>query len=70
MVLALIILIAMAFGLLVSPLLSGAIFVLGAIAWVLLAVLRGNKEEGASAGGTEAHTAARMREEGRNASHR
>ena len=60
----------MAFGLLVSPLLSGAIFIVGAIAWVLLATLRSNQEEGPSAGGTEAHTAARMREEGRNASHR
>jgi hypothetical protein len=70
MVLALVVLIAMAFGLLVSPLLSGAIFILGAIAWVLLAVLKGRPEESPSAGGPEAHTAARMREEGRNAGHR
>ncbi|HTT95627.1 MAG TPA: hypothetical protein VMF55_13215 [Solirubrobacterales bacterium] len=70
MVLALIILIAMAFGFLVSPLVAGIVFVVGAVAWVLLAVMSGAKGESPSGGGPEAHTAARMRAEGRDASHR
>jgi hypothetical protein len=60
----------MAVGLLISPLIAVAIFLVGAIVWVLLSVMSGTKAESPPTGGTEAHTAARMREEGRNAGHR
>lgn len=70
MVLALILLIAIAFGFLFSPLIAGLIFIVGAVGFLALYGLSATKEESPSAGGPEAHTAARMRRAGRGARHR
>ena len=66
MVLVLILIVAIAFGFLVSPLIAGIIFIVGVVGYLLLAGFAGAKEESPSAGGTEAHTAARMRRGARN----
>jgi hypothetical protein len=66
MVFALIVIVAIAFGFLVSPLIAGVIFIVGAVGYLVLYGLGRRPEESPSAGGTEAHTAARMRRDARN----